>query len=214
MTVPVKVLVVDDHPLARRGVASLLAEAFPSLELREAGTTSEAITTAAGFQPNLVVLDLRMPDPPGPGATCAALKQRNKHGYIVILTAFAEMNLIRQCLSAGADGVLLKDAEPDDLVRRLRHLAAGTREIDPRVAQSLAVDMMSALRGEKQQVMLSPREREVLDLLAEGCSNKQIAGRLFVAETTVKGYVASLLDKLGVDSRLQAVVRAAQRGLI
>ena len=214
MTVPVKVLVVDDHPLARRGVASLLAEAFPSLELREAGTTSEAITKAAGFQPNLVVLDLRMPDPPGPGATCAALKQRNKHGYIVILTAFAEMNLIRQCLSAGADGVLLKDAEPDDLVRRLRHLAAGTREIDPRVAQSLAVDMMSALRGEKQQVILSPREREVLDLLAEGCSNKQIAGRLFVAETTVKGYVASLLDKLGVDSRLQAVVRAAQRGLI
>ena len=214
MTVPVKVLVVDDHPLARRGVASLLAEAFPSLELREAGTTSEAITKAAGFQPNLVVLDLRMPDPPGPGATCAALKQRNKHGYIVILTAFAEMNLIRQCLSAGADGVLLKDAEPDDLVRRLRHLAAGTREIDPRVAQSLAVDMMSALRGEKQQVVLSPREREVLDLLAEGCSNKQIAGRLFVAETTVKGYVASLLDKLGVDSRLQAVVRAAQRGLI
>jgi DNA-binding NarL/FixJ family response regulator len=214
VTVPVKVLVVDDHPLARRGVASLLAEAFPSLELREAGTTSEAITTAAGFQPNLVVLDLRMPDPPGPGATCAALKQRNRHGYIVILTAFAEMNLIRQCLSAGADGVLLKDAEPDDLVRRLRHLAAGTREIDPRVAQSLAVDMMSALRGEKQQVILSPREREVLDLLAEGCSNKQIAGRLFVAETTVKGYVASLLDKLGVDSRLQAVVRAAQRGLI
>jgi len=214
VTVPVKVLVVDDHPLARRGVASLLAEAFPSLELREAGTTSEAITKAAGFQPNLVVLDLRMPDPPGPGATCAALKQRNKHGYIVILTAFAEMNLIRQCLSAGADGVLLKDAEPDDLVRRLRHLAAGTREIDPRVAQSLAVDMMSALRGEKQQVVLSPREREVLDLLAEGCSNKQIAGRLFVAETTVKGYVASLLDKLGVDSRLQAVVRAAQRGLI
>jgi DNA-binding NarL/FixJ family response regulator len=120
VTVPVKVLVVDDHPLARRGVASLLAEAFPSLELREAGTTSEAITTAAGFQPNLVVLDLRMPDPPGPGATCAALKQRNRHGYIVILTAFAEMSLIRQCLSAGADGVLLKDAEPDDLVRRLR----------------------------------------------------------------------------------------------
>ena len=214
MTVPVKVLVVDDHPLARRGVASLLAEAFPTLDLREAGTTSEAITTAAGFQPNLVVLDLRMPDPPGPGATCAALKQRNRHGYIVILTAFAEMSLIRQCLSAGADGVLLKDAEPDDLVRRLRHLAAGTREIDPRVAQSLAVDMMSALRGEKQQVALSPREREVLDLLAEGCCNKQIAGRLFVAETTVKGYVASLLDKLGVDSRLQAVVRAAQRGLI
>lgn len=212
--IPVKVLVVDDHPLARRGVASLLAEAFPALDLREAGTTAKAIKIAAGFQPNLVVLDLRTPDPPGPAATCAALKERNKNGYIVILTAFAEMDLIRQCLAAGADGVLLKDAEPDDLITRLRHLAAGTRVIDPRVAQSLAVDMVSALRGETAQVVLSPREREVLDLLAEGCSNKQIAGRLFIAETTVKGYVAALLDKLGVESRLQAVVRAAQRGLL
>ena len=105
--IPVKVLVVDDHPLARRGVGSLLAEAFPDLELREAGTTTEAIKIATSFQPNLVVLDLRTPDPPGPAATCAVLKERNKRGYIVILTAFAEMDLIRQCLAAGADGVLL-----------------------------------------------------------------------------------------------------------
>ena len=214
MTAAVRVLVVDDPPLARRGVGSLLAEAFPDLELREAGTTTEAIKIATSFQPNLVVLDLRTPDPPGPAATCTVLKERNKRGYIVILTAFAEMDLIRQCLAAGADGVLLKDAEPDELIMRLRHLAAGTRVIDPRVAQSLAADMVSTLRGESEQVVLSPREREVLDLLAEGCSNKQIAGRLFIAETTVKGYVAALLDKLGVDSRLQAVVRAAQRGLL
>jgi len=214
MSVPVKVLVVDDHPLARRGVASLVAEAFPDHELREAGTTTEAIAVATTFQPNLVVLDLRTPDPPGAPATCSILKERNRHGHIVILTAFAEMDLIRQCLAAGADGVLLKDAEPDDLIMRLRHLAGGTRVIDPRVAQSLAVDMVSALRGETDQVVLSPREREVLDLLAEGCSNRQIAGRLFIAETTVKGYVAALLDKLGVSSRLQAVVRAAQRGLL
>jgi two-component system response regulator DevR len=214
MTVPMKVLVVDDHPLARRGVASLLAEAFPALELREAGTTGEAITIATGFQPNLVILDLRTPDPPGPAATCAILKERNRRGVIVILTAFAEMDVIRRCLASGADGVLLKDAEPDDLVTRLRHLAAGTRVIDPRVAQSLAADMVSTLRGETEQVALSPREREVLDLLAEGCSNRQIAARLFIAETTVKGHVAALLDKLDVDSRLQAVVRAAQRGLL
>ena len=214
MTVPMKVLVVDDHPLARRGVASLLAEAFPALELREAGTTGEAITIATGFQPNLVILDLRTPDPPGPAATCAILKERNRRGVIVILTAFAEMDVIRRCLASGADGVLLKDAEPDDLVTRLRHLAAGTRVIDPRVAQSLAADMVSTLRGETEQVALSPREREVLDLLAEGCSNRQIAARLFIAETTVKGHVAALLDKLDVDSRLQAVVRAAQRGML
>lgn len=205
---------VDDHPLARRGVATLLAEAFPLLERREAGTTSEAITIASSFQPNLVILDLRMPGLPGPAATCAALKERNKNGAIVILTAFAEMDLIRQCLAAGADGVLLKDAEPAELVTRLRHAAAGIRVIDPRVAQSLAVEMVSTLRGDTEQVPLSPREREVLGLLAEGCSNKQIAGRLFIAETTVKGYVATLLDKLGVDSRLQAVVSAAKRGLI
>jgi len=214
MTVPVKVLVVDDHPVARRGVASLLAEAFPVLEIRETGTTAEAITIATRFQPNLVVLDLRTPDPPGPAATCATLKERSRHSRIVILTAFAEMDLIRQCLAAGADGVLLKDAEPDDLVTRLRHVAGGTRVIDPRVAQTLALDMVSTLRGETDQVVLSPRERQVLELLAEGCSNRQIAERLYLAETTVKGHVAALLAKLGVDSRLQAVVRATQRGLL
>ncbi len=214
MTVPIRVLVVDDHPLARRGVASLVAEAFPDHVLREAGTTGEAIALAGAFQPNLVILDLRTPEPPGPAATCALLKEHNRHCHIVILTGYAEMDLIRQCLAAGADGVLLKDAEPDDLILRLRHLAAGTRVLDPRVAQTLAIDQVSTLRGESEQVVLSPREREVLDLLAEGCSNRQIAGRLFIAETTVKGYVAALLEKLGVDSRLQAVVRAAQRGLL
>jgi two-component system, NarL family, response regulator DevR len=214
MTRPVKVLLVDDHPLVRRGVGSMLAEAFPALELREAGSTAEAIVIATAFQPNLVVLDLRLPDPPGPAATCAALKERNHHGHIVILTAFAEMDLIRQCLAAGADGVLLKDTEPDELIRCLRLVAAGTRAIDPRVAQTLAADMVSTLRGENDQIVLSPRERDVLELLAEGCSNRQIAARLFIAETTVKGYVATLLDKLGVDSRLQAVVQAAKRGLV
>jgi two-component system response regulator DevR len=110
--------------------------------------------------------------------------------------------------------VLLKDADSEDVILRLRHLAAGTRVIDPRVAQELAVDMVSALRGETEQVQLSPREREVLDLLAEGCSNRQIAERLFIAETTVKGYVAALLTKLEVDSRLQVVIKAAQRGML
>ncbi len=213
-TVAVKVLVVDDHPLARRGVASLLAEAFPALELREAGTTGEAITIATTFQPDLVVLDLRTPEPPTAAATCALLKERNRRGHIVILTAYAETDLIRECLAKGADGVLLKDTESADLITRLQHIAAGTRVIDPRVAAAFATDLVSMLRGNEDQLMLSPREREVLDLLAEGCSNRQIATRLFIAETTVKGYVASLLEKLGVDSRLQAVVRAAQRGLL
>jgi len=214
MTGPVRVLVVDDHPLARRGVGSMLVEAFPVLDMREAGSTAEAIAIATAFQPNLVVLDLRLPDPPWPAATCAALKERNRHGRIVILTAFAEMDLIRQCLAAGADGVLLKDTAPDELIMRFRHLAAGTSVIDPRVAQTLAADMVSTLRGETDQIALSPRERDVLELLAEGCSNRQIAARMFIAETTVKGYVAALLNKLGVDSRLQAVVQAAKRGLV
>jgi DNA-binding NarL/FixJ family response regulator len=132
----------------------------------------------------------------------------------VILTGHAEIDLIRQCLASGADGVLLKDAEPDDLIMRLRHLAAGTRVIDPRVAESLTGDLVNALQGRTEQLSLSPRERAVLDLLAEGCSNRQIAARLFIAETTVKGYVAALLEKLGVDSRLQAVIKATQRGLL
>ncbi len=214
MSPPIKVLIVDDHPLARRGVASLLTEAFGDHVLREAGTTAEAIKVASTFQPQLILLDLRTPEPPGPVSACARLKERNRNGHIGILTAYAEIDLLRQCLAAGADGVLLKDAEPADLVVKLRQLAAGNRVIDSRVAQALAVDLVNTLRGRTEHIVLSPREREVLDLLAEGCSNRQISARLFIAETTVKGYVAALLDKLGVDSRLQAVVRATQRGLL
>ena len=214
MTLPVKVLLVDDHPLARRGIATLVQEAFGECEVRETGTTADAIRVATSFQPHLVVLDLRTPDPPGPAATCAALKEHNRNGHILILTAYAEIEMLRQCLAAGAEGVLLKDAEPADLVLKLRQVAAGNRVIDAKVAQALAVDLVNALRGQGSQLLLSPREREVLDLLAQGCSNRQIAGRLFIAETTVKGYVAALLDKLGVESRLQAVVVAVQRGLV
>ncbi len=214
MTPPAKVLLVDDHPLARRGIATLVQEAFGSCDLREAGTTAEAIRIATSFQPQLVILDLRTPEPPGPVAACAKLKEHNRHGHILILTAYAEIDLLRQCLAAGADGVLLKDSEPADLVVKFREAVAGNRVIDGKVAQALAVDLINALRGQRAQVVLSPREREVLDLLAQGCSNRQIAGRLFIAETTVKGYVAALLDKLGVESRLQAVVVAARRGLV
>ncbi len=214
MTLPVRVLLVDDHPLARRGIATLAQEAFGECVLRETGTTAEAIRIAASFQPHLVVLDLRTPEPPGPAATCTTLKEHNPGGHILILTAYAEIEMLRQCLAAGADGVLLKDAEPADLVVKLRQVAAGNRVIDAKVAQAIAVGLVSALRGKGSQVTLSPREREVLDLLAQGCSNRQIAGRLFIAETTVKGYVAALLDKLGVESRLQAVVVAVQRGLV
>ena len=118
-------------------------------------------------------------------------------GYIVILTAFAEMDLIRQCLAAGADGVLLKDAEPGELILRFRHLAAGTRVIDPRVAAVAGRGHGQHPAGETDQVVLSPRERDVLDLLADGCSNRQIADRLFIAETTVKGYVATFWANWG-----------------
>lgn len=214
MTLPVKVLLVDDHPLARRGIATLVQEAFAEFDLRETGSTAEAIWIATSFQPQLVILDLRTPEPPGPAETCAKLMEHNSRGHILVLTAYAEIELLRQCLAAGADGVLLKDAEPADLVVQFRQVAAGNRIIDARVAQALAVDLVGVLRGQNLEVTLSPREREVLDLLAQGCSNRQIAGRLFIAETTVKGYVAALLDKLGVESRLQAVVVAAQRGLV
>ncbi len=214
MTPPVRVLLVDDHPLARRGIATLVQEAFGECVLRETATTADAIMISSAFLPHLVVLDLRLPHPPGPVQTCTAIKQRNPDGHILIVTAYAEIELLRQCLAAGADGVLLKDAEPADLVMHLRQVAAGHRVIDAKVAQALAADLVGALRGPGPQVVLSPREREVLDLLAQGCSNRQIANRLFIAETTVKGYVAALLDKLGVESRLQAVVVAVQRGLV
>lgn len=208
-----KALIVDDHPIARRGLQDVLRSAFRIDEVAEVDSGSKALAAAHQLQPDLVLLDLRLPGTP-PSVVCAQLRASFPRLPIVIVTAFADAPEVKRCLSAGADGCVLKDAPIAQMIAALRRIVAGERHIDPRIAQSLAAEMVSILRGEHPAVTLTRREREVLDLLAEGCSNRMIAARLVLAETTVKGYVASLMDKLGAASRLQAVVRAHEAGIL
>jgi DNA-binding NarL/FixJ family response regulator len=209
----VKALIVDDHPIARRGLHDVLRSAFPLDDVAEVDSGSGALAAAHRLKPDVVLLDLRLPGTP-PSVVCAQLRASFPKLPIVIVTAFVDGPELKRCLSAGADGCVLKDAPIPQMISALRAIVRGERHVDPRVAQSLAADMVSILRGENRVVTLTRREREVLGLLAEGCSNRMIAETLVLAETTVKGYVASLMDKLGAASRLQAVVRAHAVGIL
>ena len=205
------ILIVDDHPVARRGLQSLLADAFPEAQVVPLSNGRQALAYSGQNPPDLVVLDLRIPGDSAP-AVCGALLERAPHAHVVILTAYDDSEELRLCLAAGAHGCLLKDTAEANFEKVLRRIVAGEVVIDPRIASRLALEYSRALRGDVAQ--LSGRERDVLRLLAVGLSNRAISERLFLAESTVKGHVAALRKKLGATSRLHAVIEANRLGLI
>jgi DNA-binding NarL/FixJ family response regulator len=209
-----KALIVDDHPIARAGLRSLLEGSLECEEIVEVNDAGQALDAAAGLRPDLALLDLRVPGPLPISVLCSRLREMLPKLRIVIITAFDEPAPIKACLASGAHGCLLKDTSEVDLADALRRIAGGENVLDPRIAQSLAENLVGELQGQAPAVRLTSRERDVLALLAEGCANKIIAERLALAETTVKGYVGNLLEKLGATSRLHAVVRASELGLL
>jgi DNA-binding NarL/FixJ family response regulator len=209
----VKVLIVDDHPIARRGLRMILSEAFGTADCAEAADAATALTAAATQRPDLVLLDMHMPGPVTAPALCSQMRMALPGVKIVIVTAFDRSDEIRECLTAGADGCLLKDTSELDMAAALRTVLESGSVLDSRIAVVLAREL-SGKPAQAGRPQLSVREREVLDLLAEGCSNRMIARRLRLSEATVKGHVSKLLDKLGVSSRLEALVRASDAGLI
>jgi DNA-binding NarL/FixJ family response regulator len=206
-----RALIVDDHSIARRGIAQLLEVSFDAITCTGVADGQAALRTAPELQPDLVVMDLQLPGNPRGAALCAQLRHLAPAAVVVIVTAFDRGGELQQCLAAGADGALLKDTSDGDMVDGLRRLFAGESVISPGIAARLAGEPGD---GDDGAVRLTAREREVLDLLAEGCSNREISERLVLAEATVKEYVGTLLRKLGVSSRLQAVVRASEAGLL
>ncbi|MEA2284440.1 MAG: two-component system, NarL family, response regulator DevR [Solirubrobacteraceae bacterium] len=209
-----KALIVDDHPIARAGLRMLLESALQYEEIAEVDDAAKALDIAAALRPDLALLDLRVPGPLPISVLCSRLREMLPKTRVVIVTAFGEPAPIKACLASGAHGCLLKDTSEIDLADALRRIAGGDNVLDPRIAQSLAEDLVGELQGQATTVRLTARERDVLALLAEGCANKAIAERLALAETTVKGYVGNLLEKLGATSRLHAVVRASELGLL
>lgn len=208
------VLIVDDHPIARQGLRTLVHDAFRVERVVEVETAKDALIAAKRDDPALILLDLQLPGVPQTNVLCTQLRAAAPHARIAIITAFDEPNAVKRCFAAGADACLLKDTAILDLREALQAVLAGRRVIDPRIAQTLAADHVRVLRGETSTIELTQRERQVLELLAEGSSNRLIAEQLFIAETTVKGYVSNLLEKLNAKSRLQAVIRASEHGLL
>jgi DNA-binding NarL/FixJ family response regulator len=203
-----RLMLVDDHAIVREGVRAVLEEEADLAVVGECGSGDEALEVAGRLHPDVVLLDLSMPGL-DPVATIHGLVQRVSGVRIMVFTSFGADDLVRATLDAGATGFLLKDARREELLTAIRSVAAG----QPYLAPAAQRQLMELLRRPPDPLAsLTERERDVLDLIAQGQSNKLIARQLNLSEGTVKGYVSQVLAKLGVADRTQAALLAAKRG--
>ena len=207
----VRVLIADDHQVVREGLRMILAEQQELDVVGDAPSGEDALRLAARLRPDVVLMDLQMPGMNGIEATRRLCAERPGVA-VLILTTFGDDEQVREAIQAGAIGYLLKDVLKDELVRAIRAAARGTPTLDPR-AQRLLMRQVSEPPPSSPFDALTPRERDVLRLVARGASNKQIAAQLFLSIGTVKGYVSAILPKLGVDDRTGAALFAVKHGL-
>jgi DNA-binding NarL/FixJ family response regulator len=212
------VLIADDQALARSGFRMVL-EAEEDIEVvGEAATGRQAIDGTRRLKPNVVLMDVRMPELDGIAATREIAREGEQAARVLILTTFDIDEYVYDALAAGASGFLLKDAQPEELIAGIRVVASGEALLAPTITRRLIEDFSRARPGRMQTPPgldeLTPREREVWGLLAQGLSNAEIAERLIVGETTVKTHVARVLMKLGLRDRVQAVVLAYESGVV
>ena len=218
MAESIRVLLVDDQKLMREGLRVLL-ELEPDLDVvAEAGDGQAALEAYAAHQPDVVLMDIRMPGMDGVEATWR-LRERWPRARVIILTTFDDDEYVFEGLRAGALGYLLKDVSGQELAEAVHTVAAGGALIEPSVARKVLAEFARLAPParpleEALPEPLSGREREVLQLLGQGLSNREIATRLSLAEGTVKNYVTGILQKLGVRDRTQAAVRARELGVI
>jgi DNA-binding NarL/FixJ family response regulator len=202
----IRVVVVEDHAVVRSGLLQLLDNVDQVEVVGSAAGGEEAVAIAATKRPDVVLMDLEMPDIDGIEAT-RRIRASQPEVNVVLLTAFSDRERILAAIDAGAVGYLLKDAEPHEIVRGLEAAARGESPLSPKAAQALV-----AARGEREpDPLLTPREDEVLSLLAEGLPNKLIARRLDISEKTVKAHLTSIFQRIGVTDRTQAALWAARR---
>ncbi len=206
----IRVLVVDDHPIVRQGLVSVLGDEDDFEVVGEAGSGREAIARVQRLQPDVVLLDLEMPDLDGVAAIPQLLASRPGVG-ILVFTAYDTDERVLGAVRAGARGYLLKGASADEIARGIRAVNAGGSYLEPRVTSKLMAEVSSPRRTGP---VLSTREKEVLRLVADGLPTKQISASLSITERTVKFHVNSIFHKLGADNRAQAVALAVQRGLL
>jgi len=201
----IRIMIVDDHPLMRVGVAAII-NARPDMEVvAQAGTAEEAVLLHKEHEPDVTLMDLRLPGASGVTAI-RQIRASMPNARFVVLTTYEGDEDIHQALESGAQGYIIKGMPHDTLIHALKRVYAGGRYLPPPVAR--------ALQSRTPDASLSPREREVLQLLVHGKSNKEIAAELGIAEATVKCHFRVIFMRMGVTDRTQAVVSALQRGLV
>jgi DNA-binding NarL/FixJ family response regulator len=206
MTSEITVLIVDDHEVVREGLRLSLSRTPHIRVVGEAPDGNAAINLAGRRKPNVVIMDVRMPGMDGLDAT-KALMEREPNTSVLIFTAYSERSLLARGLESGAKGYILKEAPHDTLVRAIEKVAGGDSFIDPAL-------MPAFLSGKDREDMLTAREREILQLLADGMSNADVAQRLFISQETVKSHVRHILAKLEADTRTHAVAIALRDAII
>lgn len=198
----IKVLLVDDHAVVRYGIRSIL-DKFPSIQvLGEAGSLNEAYEKAENLKPDVILLDMKLPD--GDGVTgCIKLKSIIPNVKVIILTAFAEENIVYEAVKAGIDGYILKNIEGQAIVNAIIDSYKGITVIDPSISDKLVKIIQ---KGNESDYSLAPQDRNILELISQGCTNKEIADALFLSEKTVRNNVSKIMKKINVNNRTEAAM--------
>jgi two-component system response regulator DevR len=205
----VRIFLLDDHEVVRRGIAELLA-VVPGFDIvGEAGTVEQAMPRVLATRPDVAILDARLPDGSGIDV-CRDIRSALPSTYCLILTSYDDEDAVLSAVLAGASGYVLKEVRTSGLVDAIKQAALGRSLIDPAVIAQVMERVRTGTRTDNRLAALTAREREVLGLIAEGLTNRQIGDRMFLAEKTVKNYVSSLLSKLGMQRRTQAAVFGAE----
>ena len=213
MTDAIRILIVDDHPIVRQGLAAVLEREDDLTVVGQAADGKEAVERASALAPNIILMDLQMPVMDGVEAITQILGGGLETG-IIILTTFDTDDYIFRGIEAGARGYLLKDSPPEDVIKAIRTVSQGESLIQPRVATRLLDRLGQLSRPPAPETTLSKREIEVLQLMATGAANKQIASELSIGQSTVKTHIVRIFNKLGVNGRTQAVAEGVKKKLI
>ncbi len=214
MTQLLRLLIVDDHEVVRLGMRALLERHPTFTVVGEASTQEEAVTIAEELQPDIVLMDIRLAGGSGIEA-CQQIKERLPLTKVIMLTSFAEDELLFAAIRAGATGYLLKQIAGGDVIRAIEGAARGESMLDPSLTQRVFFEVRRSIKKEEAVAFqdLTSQERQVLLLIAEGRTNREIAAELFLSEGTVRNYVSSILSKLGVSNRAEAAAYAIKHHL-